>query len=146
MDLCDRGAGQVNAVPEAEVMLEIQDDALKGADSPFLLEVSLRLVRGLNGKWDIKCSNIKEVGCLDVGPMIDVFRPNAPAEAPPLNPPHVPKIKPKPPMVWQPKRKYLTTRPSPMRETQTSGMSSPCERPFHSLSCPSIASEVSDGL
>ena len=59
----DRGAGQVSAVPGAEVTLEIQDDALKGADSPFSLEVSLRLVCGLNGKWDIKCSNIKEVGC-----------------------------------------------------------------------------------
>ena len=126
----DRGAGQVSAVPEVEVTLEIQDDALKGADSPFSLEVSLRLVRGLNGKWDIKCSNIKEVGCSGVGPMKDVFRPNALAKASPLNPPHVPKLKPKPSMVWQPKRKELTTRSSPMRETQTPGMSSPCVRPF----------------
>ena len=50
LDLRNRGAGQVSAVPEAEVTLEIQDDALKGADSPFSLEVSLHLVRGLNGK------------------------------------------------------------------------------------------------
>ena len=126
----DRGAGQVSAVPEVEVTLEIQDDALKGADSPFSLEVSLRLVRGLNGKWDIKCSNIKEVGCSSVRATQDVFRPNALAEASPLNPPHVPKFKPKPFMVWQPKQEELTTKSSPMRETQTPGMSSPCVRPF----------------
>ena len=49
-DLCERGAGQVSAVPEAEVMLEIKDDTLNGAGSPLSLEVSLCLVRGLNGK------------------------------------------------------------------------------------------------
>ena len=102
-------------------MLEIKDDALKGVDSPLSLEVSLRLVRGLNGKWDIKCSNIKEVGCSGVRPTQDVFRPNALAKASPLNPPHVPKLKPKPTMVRQPKRKELTTKSSPMRETQTPG-------------------------
>ena len=80
-------------------MLEIKDDALKGVDSPLSLEVSLRLVRGLNGKWDIKCSNIKEVGCSGVRPTQDVFRPNALAKASPLNPSHVPKLKPKPTMV-----------------------------------------------
>ena len=130
-DLRERGAGQVSAVPEAEVMLEIKDDALNGADSSLSLEVSLCLVRGLNGKWDIKCSNIKEVGCSGARPTQDIFRPNVLAEASPLNPPqpHKLKPKPKPSMVWQPKRKEKATRSSPMRATQIPGMSSPCERP-----------------
>ena len=80
-------------------MLEIKDNTLNGADSPLSLEVSLCLVHGLNGKWDIKCSNIKEVGCFGVGHTQAVFRPNALAEASPLNPPHVHKLKPKPTMV-----------------------------------------------
>ena len=67
-DLRDRGAGQVSAVPEVEFTLEIKDDALNGAESPLSLEVSLYLERGLNGKWEIKCSNTKEVGCSGVGP------------------------------------------------------------------------------
>ena len=104
-DLRERGAGQVSAVSEAEVMLEIKDNTLNGADSPLSLEVSLCLVRGLNGKWDIKCSNIKEVGCSGAGPTQDIFRPNVLAEASPLNPPQPHKLKPKPSMVWQPKRK-----------------------------------------
>ena len=99
LDLRNKGAGQVSAVPEAEVTLEIQDDACKGTVSPFSLEVSLCLVHGLNGKWDIKCSNIKEVGCPDAGPMKEAFRPKAPAVTPPLNPPHGPNSKPKPPKV-----------------------------------------------
>ena len=98
-------------------MLEIKDDALNCAKSPLLLEVSLSLERGLNGKWEIKCSNIKEVGCVcpsGVGPTQAVFRSNALAEAIPLNPPHVHKFKPKPTLVWRPKRKELTTRSFPM--------------------------------
>ena len=70
-DLRNRGAGQVSTVPGAKFTLEIKDDALNGAKSPLLLEVSLSLERGLNGKWEIKCSNIKEVGCVSpfgVGP------------------------------------------------------------------------------
>ena len=154
LDLRDRGAGQVSTVPEAEVTLELQDDTLKIADSPFSLEASLHLVRGLNGKWDIKCSNIKEVGCSGVGPLKDVFKPNALAEAPPLNPPHVPKIKPKPSLVWQPKRtackelSHLTTTSCPTRETHSLGLLSPGARSFQSSSCPSTlplrSSVVSD--
>ena len=59
LDLRDSGAGQVSVVPKAEVTLEVQDDACIGADSPLSLEVSLCLMRGLNGKWDVKYSNIK---------------------------------------------------------------------------------------
>ena len=110
----DRGVGQVSAVPEAEVMLEVQDDTRKGADSPLSLEVSLCLVHGLNGKWDVKYSNIKEVGCPDVGPMIEAVRPIAPVVTPTLNPPLGPYSKPKPLKVWQPKRKKQPTRPSLM--------------------------------
>ena len=95
----DRGAGQVSMVPEVEVMLEVQDDTRIGADSPLSLEVSLCLVRGLNGKWDVKYSNIKEVGCPDVGPMKEADRPIAPAVTPTLNPPLGPYAKPKPPKV-----------------------------------------------
>ena len=63
-DSCDRGARKEGAVPGAEIMLEIKDDALNGVISPLSLEVSLSLECGLNGKWEIKCSNIKEVGCV----------------------------------------------------------------------------------
>ena len=121
-------------------MLEIKDDALNGAKSPLSLEVSLCLERGLNGKWEIKCSNIKEVGYFGVGPTQAVFRPNALAEAFPLNPPHVHKFKPKPTLVWQPKRKELTTRSFSMQETQIPRMSSsyPCERLNRSSLCPLI--------
>ena len=149
LDLCDRGAGQVSVVPEAEVTLVVQDDTRINADSPLSLEVSLCLVRGLNGKWDVKYSNIKEVGCPDVGPMKEAVRPIAPAVTPTLNPPLGPYAKPKPPKVWQPKRKEQPTRPSPMQETQTLGMSSTCSRSFHPSSRPSIlplrSAMVSDG-
>ena len=152
LDLRDRGAGQVSTVPEDEVTLELQDDALSMADSPLSLEVSLHLVRGLNGKWDIKSSNIKEVGCSGVGPLKDVFKPNALAEAPPLNPPHVPKLKPKTSLVWQPRRtackELLTTMSCPSRETHSPDWLSPGARSFQSSPCPSTlplrSSVVSD--
>ena len=99
----DRGAGQVSAVPKGESTLVLKDDSLNGAKSPLLLEVSLNLEHGLNGKWEIKHSNIKEVGCVspsNVGPAQAVFRPNTFAEAFPLNPPLVHVFKPKPTLVW----------------------------------------------
>ena len=141
----DRGAGQVSAVPEVEFTLVLKDDTLNGAKSPLSLEVSLNLEHGLNGKWEIKHSNIKEVGCVSpygVGPTRAVFRPNTLAEAFPLNPPQVHVFKPKPTLIWQPKRKELSTRSFPMRETQPSGKSSscPCERPIQPLSCPALKS------
>ena len=128
-DSRDKGARKEGAVPGVEIMHEIKDDALNGTISPLLLEVSLSLECGLNGKWEIKCSNIKEVGCVSpsgVGSTQAVFRPNVLAEAIPLNPPHVHKFKPKPTLVWRPKRKQLTTRSFLMRETQPPGKSSLC--------------------
>ena len=107
-DSRDRGGGQVSAVPEAEFTLEIKENTLSGAKSPLSLEVSLSLERGLTGKWEIKSSNIKEVGCASpsgVGPTQAIFRPNALAEAFPLNPPHVHKFKPKPLWSGNPKEK-----------------------------------------
>ena len=149
LDLRDKGAGQVSVVPEAEVTLVVQDDARKGVESPLSLEVSLCLVRGLNGKWEVKYSNIKEVGYLDVGPMQEAVRPIAFAVTPTLNPPLGPYAKPKPPKVWQPKRTEQPMRPSSTCETQTSGMSSTCSRPFQPSSRPSIlplrSAMVSDG-
>ena len=99
----DRGAGQVSAVPEVEFTLVLKDDTLNGAKSPLSLEVSLNLEHGLNGKWEIKHSSIKEVGRVSppgVWPTQAVFSPNALAEAFPLNPPHVHIFKPKPTLVW----------------------------------------------
>ena len=112
----DRGARQVSAVPE-ELTLVLKDNTLNDAKSPLSLEVSLNLERGLNGKWEIKHSSIKEVDCVSpsgVEPMQAIFRPNALAEAFPLNPPHVHIFKPKPTLVWQPKRKELSTKSFPM--------------------------------
>ena len=131
----DRGAGQVSAIPEVEFTLVLKDDTLNGAKSPLSLEVSLNLGRGLNGKWEIKHSSSKEVSCVSpsgVGPTQAVFRPNTLVEAFPLNPPQVHVFKPKPTLVWQPKRKELSTRSFLMRETQPPGKSSLClcERPI----------------
>ena len=81
-------------------MLEIKNDALNGAKSPLSLEVSLCLECGLNGKWEIKCSNIKEVGYFGVGPTQAVFRSNTHAKVSPLNPPQAHVFKPKPSLVW----------------------------------------------
>ena len=130
LDLCDRGAGQVSVVPEDEVTLVVQDDTRKGAESPLSLEVSLCLARGLNGKWEVKYSNIKEVGYFAIGPMQEAVRPISFAVTPTLNPSLGPYAKPKPLKVWQPKRTEQPTRPSPTRETQTSGMPCTCSRPF----------------
>ena len=136
-------------VPEAEVTLVVPDDARKGAKSPLLLEVSLCLVRGLNGKWEVKYSHIKEVGYSDVGPMQVAVRPISSAVTPTLNPPLGSYAKLKPPKVWQPKRTEQPSRPSPTRETHTLGMSSTCSRPFQPSSRPSIlplrSAMVSDG-
>ncbi|KAF3962987.1 hypothetical protein CMV_012567 [Castanea mollissima] len=52
--------------------------------------------------------------------------PNALAESIPINPPHVHKFKPKPTLVWRPKRKEVTTRSFPIRETKPPGKSSLC--------------------
>ena len=136
-------------VLEDEVTLVVQDDACKGAESPLSLEVSLCLVRGLNGKWEVKYSNFKEVGYSAVGPMQEAVRPISFAVTPTLNPSLGPYAKPKPLKVWQPKRTEQPTRPSPTRETQTSGMSCTCSRPFQPSSRPSIvplrSTMVSDG-
>ena len=91
------------AVLEAEFTLVLKDNTLNGAKSPLSLEVSLNLECGLNGKWEIKHSSIKEVGRVSppgVWPTQAVFSPNALAEAFPLNPPHVHIFKPKPTLVW----------------------------------------------
>ena len=128
-DSRNKGARKEGAVPGVEIMHEIKDDSLNGTISPLSLEVSLSLECGQNGKWEIKCSNIKEVGCVSpfgVGPMQAVFRPNVLTKAIPLNPPHVHKFKPKPTLVWQPKRKELTTKSFLMGETQPPGKSSSC--------------------
>ena len=136
-------------VPEDEVTLVVQDVARKGVESPLSLEVSLCLVRGLNGKWEVKYSNLKEVGYSAVGPMQEAVRPISFAVTPTLNPSLGPYAKPKPLKVWQPKRIEQPTRPSPTRETQTSGMLCTCSRPFQPSSRPSIvplrSTMVSDG-
>ena len=125
-------------VPEAEVTLVVQDDARKGAESPLSLEVSICLARGLNGKWEVKFFNIKEVGFSAVGPIQEAVRPISSAVTPTLNPPLGSYAKLKPPKVWQPKRTEQPSRPSPTRETHTLGMSSTCSRPFQPSSRPSI--------
>ena len=69
------------------------------------------------------------MGCVSpfgVRPTQVVFRPNVLTEAIPLNPPHIHKFKPKPTLVWRPKRKELTTRSFSMGETQPPGKSSSC--------------------
>ena len=91
------------AVLEAEFTLVLKDNTLNGAKSPLSLEVSLNLECGLNGKWEIKHSSIKEVDCVSpsgVGPTQAVFRPNTHAKVSPLNPPQDHVFKPKPSLVW----------------------------------------------
>ena len=99
LDLHDRGAGQVSVVLEDEVTLVVQDDACKGAESPLSLEVSLCLVRGLNGKWEVKSSNLKEAGYSAIGPMQEAVGPISSAVTPTLKPSLGPYAKPKPPKV-----------------------------------------------
>ena len=53
LELRERCAGQVSAVPEAEFTLALKDNSLYGAKSPLSLEVSLNLGRGPNGKWKL---------------------------------------------------------------------------------------------
>ena len=43
LELRERCAGQVSAVPEAEFTLALKDNSLYGAKSPLSLEVSLNL-------------------------------------------------------------------------------------------------------
>ena len=108
-----------------QAIKSLKDNSLYGAKSPLSLEVSLNLECGLNAKWEIKHSNVKEVDCVSpsgVGPTQAVIRPNTPAKVFPLNPPQARVFKPKPSLVWQPKRKDLSTRPFPVRETKLPGM------------------------
>ena len=83
-------------VLEDEVTLVVQDDACKGAESPLSLEVSLCLVRGLNGKWEVKSSNLKEAGYSAIGPMQEAVGPISSAVTPTLKPSLGPYAKPKP--------------------------------------------------
>ena len=118
LGLRERGAGQVSVVPEDEVTFVVQDDAGTGAESPLSLEVSFCLVRGLNGKWEIKSSNLKEVGFSAVGPMQEDVRPTPTPAKSSRKPPLGLVAKPKPIKVWQPLRKEQPKRPSPSRKSQ----------------------------
>ena len=61
LELCERGVGQVSSAPEADFTLAVKDNPLNGAKSPLSLEISLKLEHGLNGKWEIKHSSVKDV-------------------------------------------------------------------------------------
>ena len=124
----------------------ILDNPLNGAKSPLSLEISLKLERGLNGKWEIKHSSVKDVDWVcnsGLGPTQAAARPISSAKIMPSNPPQARVFKPKHAMVWQPKRKLVSSRPLQMRETVPPTTSSahprPCERPIQPSPCPPLS-------
>ena len=81
-----------------------------------------------------------------VRPTQAVFRPNALSKATPLNPPHFHKFKPKPTLVWRPKRKELTTMSFLIRETQPPGKSSSFPSVLVCLAINTLSIDVVDEL
>ena len=131
LELREKGVGQVSSAPEADFTLDVKDNPLNGAKSPLSLEISLKLERGLNGKWEFEHSSVKEVEWVcnsGIGPMQEAaVRPISADKNLPSNPPqaqvfkpknvrvwqpkHVRVFKPKHVRVWQPKRKIVSPRP-----------------------------------
>ena len=106
-DSRDRGVGKERKVPGADFMLEINANAGNGIDTPVSLELSLCLECGLNGKWVVKHSNIREVGRGSVEPT-QVLRPTILSKPNQLDP-STNFSKPKPNLVWRPKTKELNS-------------------------------------
>ena len=107
-----RGVGKESKVSGADFMLEINANAGNGTDTPLSLELSLCLECGLNGKWVVKHSNIREVGRGSVEPT-KVLRPIVCSKPNQLNP-SIKFSKPKPNLVWQPKTKVLNSLSCPI--------------------------------
>ena len=102
-----RGVRKESKVPGADFMLEINANAGNGTDNPLSLELSLCLECGLNGKWVVKHSNIREVGLGSVEPT-QVLRPTVCSKPNQLDP-SINFSKPKPNLVWRPKTKVLNS-------------------------------------
>ena len=95
-------------VPGADIILEINTNACNDTNTPLSLEFSLCLECGLNGKWVVKHSNVREVGWGSVKPT-QVFRPFVLSKAKQFDPSLFNISKPKPNLVWRPKIKELNS-------------------------------------
>ena len=109
-------------VPGVDIMLEINANAFNGTNTPLSLELSLCLECGLDGKWVVKHSNIREVGRGSVEPT-QVLRPTVLSKANQLDP-TLNISKPKPNLVWRPKTKELNSLSFLIHVSQPPGKSS----------------------
>lgn len=67
-DLCDWGAWEERAMPGAKITFEIKENVSNGTNALLMLDVSLRLDCGLDGRWEVKCSKVQEVGRDNISP------------------------------------------------------------------------------
>ena len=68
-DLRDRDAWKERAMPGAKITFEIKENVSDGTDALLTLDVSLRLDCGLDGRWEVKCSKVQEVGRDNISPL-----------------------------------------------------------------------------
>lgn len=86
-DIRDLNAGK-QAMSKAKLSVEITESVSGVNDSLLTLDVGLRLERGPNGEWEVKCSKVKEVGRIEK-PKDKNFKPTTPFNS-------KPKFNPKP--------------------------------------------------